>query len=144
MEELFVYSVLWCVGYEKYDEYRDKLDSLFLDNPENEILLDLEGREYKDAMLHLCHLLESEDFDVDEFGKQLMDKLRFIYEDSTLMEFARKMPKIWNRLPEKIDCEEPFHTLNFADDCLSYGDEQQCRELYEKALYYYENRGEKQ
>lgn len=26
----------------------------------------------------------------------------------------------------KIKCEEPFHTLSYADDCLSYGDEFNC------------------
>lgn len=50
MEELFVYSLLYSIGYEKYDEYREALDNLFCCTPEDEILLDLEGRDYKDAM----------------------------------------------------------------------------------------------
>lgn len=58
MEELIVYAVLCSVGYEKIDEYREKLDKLFLENPQDEVLLDLEGRSYKDAMLHLCCLFD--------------------------------------------------------------------------------------
>ena len=50
MEELFVYAVLCSIGYEKYDEYKEKLDQLFLQNPQDEVLLDLEGRAYKDAI----------------------------------------------------------------------------------------------
>lgn len=34
--------------------------------------------------------------------------------------------------------EEPFHILSYADDCLSYGDEKQCRELYESMFAFYE------
>ena len=28
--------------------------------------------------------------------------------------------------------------LDYADDCLSYGDKEQCRKLYESAMSYYE------
>lgn len=140
MEELFVYSLLCGVGYEKYDEYREVFDSLLLCNPEDEVLLDLEGRGYKDAMLHLYQLMYELSFDTIEFGKQLMSKLKPIYEESDIVVFCKKMFDLWNRLPDKIDCEEPFHILSYADDCLSYGDEIQCRELYERALNYYEDK----
>ena len=140
MEELFVYSLLCDVGYEKYDEYREVLDNLLLCNPEDEVLLDLEGRDYKDAMLHLYQLMNELSFDTIEFGNQLMSKLKPIYEESDIVVFGKKMFDLWNLLPDKINCEEPFHTLSYADDCLSYGDEIQCRELYERALSYYENK----
>ena len=43
------------------------------------------------------------------------------------------------RLPSVIEYgEEPFFALCYADDCLSYGDEKQCRDLYEAALSYYD------
>lgn len=48
------------------------------------------------------------------------------------------MYDLWKLLPDKINNEEPFYTLNYVGDCLSYGDEIQCRELYECALNYYE------
>lgn len=140
MEELFVYSLLYCIVYEKYDEYREVLDNLFLCNPEDDVLLDLEGRDYKDAMLHLCQLMNELSFDTIEFGKQLMSKLKPIYEESDIVVFGKKMFDLWNQLPDKIGCEEPFHTLNYADDCLSYGDEIQCCELYEYTLNYYEDK----
>ena len=40
-------------------------------------------------------------------------------------------------LPEKLAREEPFATLSYADDCLPYGDEAQCRRLYEAAFDHY-------
>lgn len=75
MDELIMYAVLCSIGYEKYDEYREKLDQLFLQNPQDEVLLDLEGRSYKDAMLHLYYLFNDSQLDVVQFGKKLMNKL---------------------------------------------------------------------
>lgn len=42
------------------------------------------------------------------------------------------------KMPDSIGKKDPFYIFGYADDCLAYGDEQQCRELYERALDYYE------
>ncbi len=47
MEELFVYSLLYDVGYEKVNEYEETLNRLLLNNPEDRNLLDLEGISFK-------------------------------------------------------------------------------------------------
>lgn len=142
METLFVYALLCGVGYDKYDAYRKTLDHLFLENPGNAMLLDLECREYKDAMLHLYHLMETTDFDTVKLGKRLMLKLKAIYKTSDLADFSKEMYQIWLRLPERLKQEEPFFVFSYADEYLDFGDEKQCRKLYEKALGYYDNRTE--
>ena len=140
MEELFVYAALWNIGYEKYDEYKEKLDQLFLRNPQDEVLLDLEGRNYKDAMLHLCHLFDERQLDFTQFSIKLMSKLKDIYvTEENLEEFGKRMYQLWKYLPSELSEEEPCNILRYADDPLSWGDEKQCRELYEKAIYYYDN-----
>lgn len=138
MEELFVYSLLCVIGYEKYDEYKKSLDCLFLSDISNEELLDLEGRAYKDAILHTLNLFNVNEKNIDEFGKQLMRALKPIYYESDIVEFGNRMYELWNRLPNNISKVEPFDKFSYADDCLSYGDEKQCRELYEEAFNYYE------
>ncbi len=62
-----------------------------------------------------------------------------VYKTNTLdiREFADRCYKMWTVLPKDISMQEPFHTLSYADDCLSYGDEKQTRELYEKAFDFY-------
>lgn len=142
METLLVYALLYVAGYEKYDAYRKTLDHLFLENPDNAMLLDLECREYKDAMLHLYHLMETTDFDTAKLGKRLMLNLKAIYKASDLADFAKEMYQIWLRLPERLEQEEPFFVFSYADECLDFGDEKQCRKLYEKALGYYDNGAE--
>ena len=131
MDELIVYAILCSIGYERYDEYREKLDQLFLQNPQDEVLLDLEGSSYKDAMLHLCYLFTEEQLDIVQFSKKLMNKLKDIYvAESNLEDFGKRMYQLWQYLPNELSEEEPFHILSYADDPLSWGDEKQCRELY--------------
>ena len=139
MEELFVYSLLYAVGYEKVNEYEETLNRLFLNNPEDRNLLDLEGMAFKDAMFHLRHLVNVLSFDTREFGKQLMRKIKPLYDGNNIADFGKAMYRLWTLLPEKIKLEEPFHILSYADDCLGYGDEKQCRELYENALNFFDS-----
>lgn len=73
-----------------------------------------------------------------EFGKHLMENLKPIYREGSLKEFGRDMYELWEKLPDSIGKKDPFYIFGYANDCLAYGDEQQCRELYERALDYYE------
>lgn len=138
MEELLVYSLLYDVGYEKVNEYEETLNRLFLNNPEDRNLLDLEEMAFKDAMFHLRHLINALSFDTMEFGKQLMSKIKPLYDGNNIADFGQAMYRLFTLLPEKIKLEEPFYILSYADDCLGYGDEKHCRELYENALNYYD------
>ncbi len=139
MEELFVYALLYVIGYKKATEYQYALDKLFLNEPSNRELLDLEGMKYKDAMLHLFQLMHTKPINSDEFGSFLMRMLKPVYCESNINDFGKKMYELWNNLPHSIYENEPFFIFCYADDCLSYGDEHQCRKLYEKALNYYDN-----
>lgn len=138
MEELFVYSLLCTTGYKLYDKYENVLNSLFIKNPTNEILMDLENRNIKDAVLHTQYLMNKYPINVIEFGKHLMENLKPIYRESSLKAFGRDMYELWEKLPDSIGKIEPFYIFSYADDCLAYGDEWQCRELYERDLGYYE------
>ena len=82
--------------------------------------------------------MDRSEFDTECFGKILMRSLLRIYESIDIALFAKKMYSLWNKLPRDIGQKEPFLTLCYADDCLSYHDEEQCRKLYEKAMCYYD------
>jgi hypothetical protein len=137
MEELFVYALLYSEGFDMWPSYTGTLDKLFIEDPENEIYLSLEGMAPKEAVLHTLSIMDESEFDMESFGKILMQSLLRIYEDTGIELFARKMYSLWNKLPRHIGQNEPFFTLCYADDCLSYHDEEQCRLLYEKAMRYY-------
>lgn len=140
MEELYVYALLYVIGFECWDDYSNKLHELFLNNPDNEVLLMLEEQgNSKDATLHLLSEMEESELDEKVFGSFLMDKISELYQTMGITEFGKKMYKLWGFLPASIMKNEPFHTLSYADDCLSWGDEKQCRELYEKAMGYYKD-----
>ena len=138
MEELAVYAILCSVGYDFNKEYNKALDKLFLENQKNNDYLELEGMQQKDAILHTLSIMNAYSLKQNLFGKYLMKELRNIYEESELNDFVRNMRALYKLLPELIEREEPCCVLDYADDCLSYGDKEQCRKLYESAMSYYE------
>lgn len=141
MEKLFAYALLCSEGFDVWNQYADTLDMLFMADPENDTCLSLEGMKPREAVLHSISVMQGSEFDAECFGKALMASLQGIYQKTPLPVFAGKMYSLWNKLPSRIDQDEPFFTLCYADDCLSYGDERQCRELYEKAIHYYDKTG---
>lgn len=138
MEELFVYALLYSEGFDVWVMYSTMLDQLFIEDPDNENYLSLEEMVPKEAVLHTIAMMYTSTFDSASFGKALMKALQQLYETIPIDIFAKKMYSLWKKLPKLVDQEEPFYTLCYADDCLSYGDEYQCRQLYEKAMHYYE------
>ncbi len=138
MEELFVYALLCSEGVDMWAMYSQALDKLFIENPEKEDYLSLEEMAPKEAVLHSIAVMHRTEFDSECFGKVLMRSLKQVYENTALEIFAGKVYSLWGKLPGIIAEEEPFFTLSYADDCLSYGDEDQCRQLYEKAMHYYD------
>lgn len=138
MEELFVYAVLLYNKIIPKEEYQHKLDKLFLENPFDDVLLELEYmQDIKEHILYIRTNFDYNNFNHDIFGKILMKKLKEYYENVEIQVFADRMWLLWKTLPDNIQEEEPFHTMTYADECLIWGDEVQTKELYEKMLNYY-------
>ena len=75
----------------------------------------------------------------ETFGRALMEKLRDCYARCTdLRQFGHKMYSLWESLPGNLQNMEPFWSLCYADEPLTWGDEAQTRSLYETMLSYYE------
>lgn len=137
---------VWAFGLSDKDDYYAELDRLFLENPEDDLLLELEGlgNDRAEAWERIFSLAKSS-LDIDIFGRELFTALKKVYKENifTLGEFGRRCYKLWCALPyEPYISEhiEPFCTLTYADDPLTYGDEGQSRNLYEAAFDYYKER----
>ena len=139
MEELFAYALLYSVGYDFWHLYSAQLDKLFLESPDNEEYLYLETlKSPTNAALHLISVMSNASFDADIFGRTLMKLIAEVYSHSDLPQFSRKMYLLWNSLPTALQDKEPFLPFCYADDCLSYGYQTQCRKLLEEAIHYYD------
>ena len=67
-----------------------------------------------------------------------MSKIKKIYDNySDIWVFASRMFNLWKNLPGNLQNIEPFWTLSYADAPLSWGDETQSRNIYERMLCYY-------
>lgn len=140
MEKLVALCCVWAFGLSDKNDYTAELDRLFLENPENDFLLELEslGGDYRAAWSRLSPFIGSS-VNIDGFGKELFAALEKIYVENRfpLAEFGRICNALWRFLPGDYDMEEPFHSLIYADDPLSWGDEKQTRELYQAVFDYY-------
>ena len=141
MEELFIFPLLSSVGFDVRTDFSNTLDALFLNDPDNAALLELEMMKCKDAIAHAAYLMEiTNAMDIPKFGKALMREIRRLYTKcGDLTAFSWKMYELWTSLPVSIAHDDPFFGLDYAVDCLSYGDEQQCRDILECSMNYYEH-----
>lgn len=141
MEELYIFALLLNEEIISKESYFRRLDTLFLDNPKNELLLHLEWEtNISEAILYIKTQIDSNILDYELFGKILMEKIKTYYEHNPNIKFfADKMYRLWKSLPETLQKKEPFFALCYADDPLSWGDEEQTREIYEHMMNYYKN-----
>ena len=144
MEELLACALLYRAGIFPAGPYRETLDFLFREDPEDELLLELEWKakdmEGSVALLQDICARRTEQFSAERFGRMLMEGLRVVFEEEgmDLRDFARRAYELWGLLPEPLRQEQPFWTLCYADDPLSWGDEAQTRELYRDMLGFYQ------
>ncbi len=143
MEELYAELLLWYIGFYASDRYEALLDEKFLNDSENELYLALErcSSNLLNSMERFKRYWEYEApaFDHDLFGRRLFASLKLVYDLNcfVLSDFAKRCCKLWHILPSAVIESEPFHTLIYADEPLSWGNEAQVRELYDRAFRYY-------
>ena len=142
MEELLAYAILLYEDIVTEEEYQKRLDALFLEHPDDRILLDLECEtDIQEAVIYIRTQLDYGYIGLhpETFGRTLMKKLKDYYDRCTdLRQFGSKMHSVWESLPGRLYNQEPFWTLSYADDPLSWGDEEQTRSFYERMFAYYE------
>lgn len=143
MEKLYAEFILWKHGFNARERYEKLLNELFLIDSSNNFLFELE--ECSTNMLKtnqaFMHGWSSDaQLDVSIFGKHLFSSLKLVYHlnGMSIEEFGRRCYLLWSDLPSLINKTEPFWTLSYADDPLSWGDEEQTRCLYEKVFKFYE------
>ena len=141
MEELLTYMLLLSEELVPESEYHKRLDELFFKHPENDDLLYLEWEtDIKKSVVYMRTHIDYNNFDFNRFGKILMSKLEVIYANwKDIKSFANRMYSLWERLPENIQSIEPFQVLCYVGDSLSWGDEEQAKNIYEYMLNYYES-----
>lgn len=147
MEILLACAVLMDCDLLTEKEYRDCLDKLFLEMPNNNLLLELEwqSNHIKQSLISIRKYFGVHKIDSKTFGTFLLGKIKDIYQSKkmNINEFGSLTYLVWESLPSPVQDIEPFYTLAYADNPLSWGDENQTREIYESMLNFYdEKRGD--
>lgn len=145
MELLFACAVLLGAGSMSEAEYGKVLDSVFLRNPNQDILLELEWHSSdikRSISLIRAYCAEHEkDLKDTALGCFLFDRLksRYLAPGADLHTFCGELYRVWSLLPQRLQTAQPFHTMSYADEPLSWGDEAQTRRLCEYILHYYDD-----
>ena len=141
MEELLTYAILLSEELVPESEYHKMHDELFLSNSESDDLLYLECEtDIRKAIIYMKTHIDYHNFDFNRFGKNLMSKLGIIYKNCTDIKlFVNQMYGLWGSLPENIQNMEPFQVLCYVGDSLSWGDEDQAKNICKYMLNYYES-----
>ncbi len=143
LDELYALSLLWAQGLVSQQRYGQALQEAVMEQPEDDVLLELEAcatdlSETEDCFLRFGYE-DGACLDSEAFGRALFKELRAVYAQDIfeLKEFGRRCYSLWRELPKKLHME-PFLTLCYADDYLLRGEEQKTRALYEKAFAFYQ------
>jgi len=143
MEELYAAFLLWYCGLCPKEQYEALLHRLFLAEPDSDLLLDLEEATANMLNSRSCFLRYWAGarcpLDDEPFGRSLFRALEQTYREGSLdlATFGQRCYALWQELPGPLQQLQPFWTLSYADDCLSWGDEAQTRQLYEAAFAFY-------
>ena len=143
MEELYAELLLWYVGFHDENRYNNLLDEKFLNNPDNDLYLDLESYSFdlekNMERFKLYWNYECGHLDPDLFGARLFAGLKVIYDANSfeISTFGNLCCRLWHLLPNYLIEVQPFHLLIYADEPLSWGDEKQTREIFENGFSHY-------
>lgn len=139
MEELFICGIFADLNPTAENLYQKKLDALFLENPDNNTLLELEllSGNISESIIYITNHVYS---DTELFKRNLAVYLEKLYNEMDIETFSKICYKIWLRLPENIAKDEYFFILNYADDFVSIGFENQAVKSFEKLFSHYNKR----
>ncbi len=141
MEELLAYAYLLGEGLIEFNVYENRLNEMFENDTENEDLIELEylSSSLKETIIYIRAHTNYNTMDINKFGKKLFELLKPIYNTMDIETFAKAMNSLWHGLADNMQDIDPFWMLSYADEPLSWGDKEQTRELFEKAITYYDN-----
>lgn len=144
MEEIYAEFLLSLHGFHSEAQYEAQLNKAFLNDPSNGFLLELEECSHDFRSTKGCFMRywgdSCAEINADAFGKRLLAGLESVYHTNTftLADFGKRCALLWQDIPSNLAQTEPFWTLCYADDSLSWGDEAQTKTLYEKAFAFFD------
>lgn len=140
-EMLLAYALLLEAEFISSSEYKEHLNALFMNSSNNDLLLELEwcSSDTQKTKGMIFEYSREHEIDFDIFGSFLMQSLKNIYNqiDVDIKTFNSKIIIIWSKLPNEITKIEPFWSMSYAGEPLTWGDVQQTQDIYEKMFNFY-------
>ncbi len=140
MEEMLVYGLLMGLYNRAEILYNKKLDALFIENPDNPDLLELEliCGNVEESIIYITNHINFSSINIEVFEKKLVECLKILYSTMNIENFSELSYKLWNRLPCCVSDKEPLSVLCYAGDSLSWSDMTLARKNYERLFSCYD------
>ena len=139
MERLYVLALMGGMGLECSEEFNAVLDELFMSNPSDSLLLDLEVSSQDShsvwELVESSALFGPDALDLKLVERFFLKELEKVYHSNRcdIRDFASCAYAAWERLPESVMESEGLREMHYADDYLVFwGDEESTRECYEE------------
>ncbi len=140
-EKLLCYALLLNNNLMSADKYNENLNDMFLENPNDDLLLELEfiSSDLRASIRLILEYFYETKINKKTFGVVLLQELKDVYNTKTIniKDFGKLTYALWKQLPNSLALDDPFHTLSYADDPLSWGDEKQTKKIYEDLFDFY-------
>ncbi|MDE6781212.1 MAG: hypothetical protein K2J40_07125 [Ruminococcus sp.] len=140
MEEIFALGLLIDWNDTAENLYNRKLDELFLENPDNPDLLELELKcgSIKETVIYIRNHINFSNINTETFVKSLVGCLKILYYSMDIEIFSKLSYRLWLRLPSHISENSLLSILNYMDDYVSIGFIDSAKQNYERLFAYYE------
>lgn len=140
-EKLLCYALLLNNNLMSADKYNENLNIMFLKNPDNNLLLELQfiSLDSEASISLIFEYFYKTKINKESFGVILLKELKNVYNTKVMniQEFGKHTYNLWHELPDEFASDEPFYTLCYADDPLSWNDEQQTQKIYDELFEFY-------
>jgi len=143
MESLLAYAFLLDVGLISSSNYTKYLNKLFGEASHDEFLLELQwcSSNIQKTTYLIFERAKTNEVNYHAFGESLMKLLKESYaQTDNLNDFSLKMISIYHKLPQELIQVEPFWSMSYAGEPLSWSppDVEQTKEIYEKMFNFYQ------
>ena len=138
-EELLSLVLLYRAGFDTAELFEESLNRIFLENPENKDLLELECMSFRDAVIYLCKNFDYSTLNEETLSRALIRFLNLLRPEQNTETFALRLGELWEVLPfHTTRKDSPFYMIYYFEDMLAAGKTDLLRTCIEDLLTFYD------
>ncbi len=138
-EELLSLALLYRTGFDTAELFEENLNRIFLENPQNKDLLELECMSFRDAVIYVSEHFEYSSLNEETLSRTLIRFLNLLRPEQDTETFVLRLGELWEVLPfHTTRKDSPFYMIYYFEDMLAAGKTDLLRTCIEDLLTFYD------